>query len=312
MNLSTINFPPYGAINDHFLDTINEHSPWPTSWIPPPGVSKPISEQWSEWKKETLHIIAEVLWPVFVGKSEWHGASAARMEALTRVDLRLCQELHAFLDENVIGTNITNRAMFEIEDPSGGTPGTLIPSYTAFPYRIVEKIPRIMIVSLDAKAAPAAPQLKAIIQRPRPYQTALLLGITDYRWLRATSADSPSMVCGHCYEGALMVGGLMERLLIEGEELTISQWKALQQYAVDMGDRRVFAGVHYPSDNLSSWLMVMRVANHVFVRSEVKAKLWQAISERSRVYRRIREESLTESGAVYIPALEALEKAARD
>ena len=109
-----------------------------------------------------------------------------------------------------------------------------------------------------------------------------------------------------------MVGGLMERLLIEGEELTISQWKALQQYAVDMGDRRVFAGVHYPSDNLSSWLMVMRVANHVFVRSEVKAKLWQAISERSRVYRRIREESLTESGAVYIPALEALEKAARD
>jgi hypothetical protein len=307
---STIQFPPYGTINDHFLDAMNEHSSWPTNWISPPGASVPISKQWSDWKDETLKIISRVLWPLRDPKSGWHGESVRNMEALTRIDLELCRVLHGQLEENVGGTNITNRAMFETEDPSGGIPGTLIPSYTSFPYRIAEKIPRIMSVSLDAKAAPAAPQLKAVIQRPRPYQTALLLGISNYRWLRATSADSPSMVCGHCYEGGLMVGGLMERLLIEGETLNDRQWEALQQYAVDMGDRRVFAGVHYPSDNLSSWLMIMRIARHVFVRSEVKDGLWRAISKQSQVYRAIQEASCTEEGKVYRPALEELEKAA--
>ena len=233
------------------------------------------------------------------------------MERLTRIDLKLCHALHPHLEDIVPGTTITNRSMFETEDPSGGTPGTLIAAYSSFPYRIAEKIPRIMAASLDAKAAPAAPQLKSIIERPRPYQTALLLGISNYLWLRATSADSPSMVCGHCYEGAQMVGGLMERLLAEGEDLNDSQWEALQQYAVDMGDRRVMAGVHYPSDNLSSWLMVMRLANHVFAYQEVKVRLWHAISQQSQVFRAVRQASYTDEGAVYRPVLEEIEKAAK-
>jgi hypothetical protein len=107
-----------------------------------------------------------------------------------------------------------------------------------------------------------------------------------------------------------MVGGLMERLLIDGEAMNDSQWEALQQYAVDMGDRRVFAGVHYPSDNLSSWLMIMRIARHVFVRGEIKERLWRAISQQSQVYRAVQEASCTEEGQVYGPALAELEKAA--
>jgi hypothetical protein len=310
LNDNTILFPPYGSINDHFLDTLDEHSEWPTSWISPQGSCTPISEQWSIWKEETLDIIARVLWPRFDVKTRWKGDSVQNMKSLTCIDLRLCRELHGQLEENAGGSSVTHREMFESEDPSGGQPGGMIPSYTSFPRRISEKISRIMSVSLDAKAAPAAVQLKAVLQRPRPYQTALLLGIKDYRWLRATSADSPSMVCGHCYEGGLMVGGLIERLLDEGEVLEAGQWHALQQYAVDMGDRRVMAGVHYPSDNLSSWLMIMRIANRVFVRQEVKQRLWQAISTQSMVYRAIREISNSAEGEVYGPALNELEKAA--
>jgi hypothetical protein len=226
--------------------------------------------------------------------------------------LKLCQAIHPHLEDMVPGTTQTHRAMFRQEDPSGGTPGLLITSYTSFPFRIAEKIPAIMSASLDAKAAPAAPQLKTVLQRPRPYQMALLLRIDNYRWLRATSADSPSMVCGHCYEGAQMIGGLIERFLIDEEVVSDAQWKALQQYAVDMGDRRVMAGVHYPSDNLSSWLMVMRLAEHVFSCREVKERLWHAISKQSLVFRTIAEASCTDEGSIYRPALDELEKAARE
>ena len=43
------------------------------------------------------------------------------------------------------------------------------------------------------------------------------------------------------------------------DNLTQAQVTALQALAVDMGDRRVFAGVHYPSDNLLSWFVALSV-----------------------------------------------------
>jgi hypothetical protein len=79
----------------------------------------------------------------------------------------------------------------------------------------------------------------------------------------------------------------MERFLLSGTHLTDANWEALEQFAVDIGDRRVLARVHYPSDLLSSWLMVMGMANYVFSTREVKNHLWAAISKRSQMYRRI-------------------------
>jgi membrane-associated phospholipid phosphatase len=46
----------------------------------------------------------------------------------------------------------------------------------------------------------------------------------------------------------------------------------------------VFAGLHYPSDNLASWIIAMRLAGLVFPNPAVKVHLWKAISRQSLVF----------------------------
>src|SRR5689334_7864741 len=100
MSEHKVQFPPYGTINDHFLDALREHSNWPTSWMSPEGDQRPISEQWARWKEKTLDIIADVLWPRFDPICGWQGRSVDTMEALTRIDLGLCRKLHSMLEQN--------------------------------------------------------------------------------------------------------------------------------------------------------------------------------------------------------------------
>lgn len=311
---SKINFPPYGVLNEHFVDVIKEHPLFPNDWASPPGSPLLPGEQWRIWKEQTLDIIAEVLWPRYLSGQGWQGPSTATMLALTEVDLRLMPYFRTILEQPVSATTtVTHRELFENEDAQTKPFGSMHPAYDpTLPFRLLEKIPRVMSWSLGAKAGTAAPQLKKVLQRPRGYQVSLLLGYSDFHVQRAISSDSPSICSGHAYEGTMMTSGVIELFLRDREPLTNDQWTAIQQFAVDIGDRRVMAGVHYPSDNLASWLMVMRIASRVFRLKEVKDLLWQAISQRSYVYRKIQEAAQTPEGEVYRPALRALEKAAHE
>ena len=44
---------------------------------------------------------------------------------------------------------------------------------------------------------------------------------------------------------------------------------SLQQYATDFGDRRVFAGLHYPSDTLITWLICFMLVEYVVKPNEI-------------------------------------------
>ena len=82
----------------------------------------------------------------------------------------------------------------------------------AMEYRLLEKMPGLFIcVSRLEGAGTAAVQMKQFLQRPRGYQVSLLFGNAAFRSLQAVSADTPSMVSGHCYEGGMQVGGLIEQ-----------------------------------------------------------------------------------------------------
>jgi hypothetical protein len=96
------------------------------------------------------------------------------------------------------------------------------------------------------------------------------------------------------------VGAALEQLLNSGQTIT----DAFRQYLVDPGDRRVMAGVHYPFDNIASWLMIFLAIP--YVRNQgAKEEFWQAIGK-SKVYR-----LMAEADGVYRPALEALKAAYR-
>jgi hypothetical protein len=149
-------------------------------------------------------------------------------------------------------------------------------------------------------------QIKKVFQRPRAFQSAFLLGQPPLRPLRAISAGSPSLCAGHSLQAVLGFGAVIEFILFRGIKLAPQSWSALRQMAVDIGDRRVFAAVHYPGDNLASWIIAMRLANYVFRTSAVKIHLWYAISRQSIIYGLLRGHS------AYAQALEALQEAASD
>jgi hypothetical protein len=72
----------------------------------------------------------------------------------------------------------------------------------------------------------------------------------------------------------------------------------------------VFAGVHFPSDNLSSWFTALKLVPRVFdaqAAPDIKAFLWEAINSRSIVYRAIKEHVRSNNDSPYRAAVTALE-----
>ena len=97
----------------------------------------------------------------------------------------------------------------------------------------------------------------------------------------------------------------MEEIIVKKFPFPAASWEAIEQYATDIGDRRVMAGLHYPSDNLCSWLITLRMANHVFRDPGVKSHLWSAI-QRGYVYRLVRAEVTRNPRSPYAPAMAEL------
>ena len=146
-------------------------------------------------------------------------------------------------------------------------------------------------------------QFKRALQRPRPYQMALVMGKPGgHIYEEAFTAASPSMSSGHCLQGLIGVGGIFEFFIEKGTPIIGEHADALRQYGVDIGDRRVMAGVHYPSDNLCSWIIALRMAEHVYREADaVKKELALAIQQ-SQIFQLIAGSGVE----VYKPALEML------
>ena len=129
--------------------------------------------------------------------------------------------------------------------------------------------------------------IKALLQRPRPHQAALMTGYPHFINEVTQTGLTPSACSGHCVQGVLGIGGVYEYFVQSGVELDDKNQESLRQYAVDIGDRRVMAGIHYPSDNLSSWILFMNLADRVYRNPKVKPWIWDAIRHRSFVYQTI-------------------------
>lgn len=96
--------------------------------------------------------------------------------------------------------------------------------------------------------------LKERLNRPRPHQAAYWLGPTLIPSLPnlqgGRSAWSSAAISGHTFQGLM---ACLAAFLDQGSKMNGKAVILLQRYAADIADRRVFAGVHYPSDNVMSW-----------------------------------------------------------
>jgi len=330
LELPSLQFPPYGIMNNDYLKNLGSKNVLgsPAEPTVPPDFEAPHCEGsqrercWTELRDQTITDIADVLWPVWdPDDGSWKGAAVDKMLDLTRADLKILLSLRVgsgplafnnIPDSPLRALNCRPHSAFFLEEDQG----KIFASYSFYDRTLDPKFSPMFsdafFAGLSTKCSSTQLQFKRRFQRPRPFQMAFLMNETDFNLEEAISSMTPSMVSGHSLQGLIGVGAVMEQIIQTGipfKSDAKEAWESLEQYAVDIGDRRVFAGIHYPSDNLSSWIVLMRFATFIYRSRAVKKKLWHAIKERSMVYQLIR--TAQDKGAnVYSSSLELLEQAA--
>jgi hypothetical protein len=203
------------------------------------------------------------------------------MDALTQADLELTAKLAPLLVQGVTGTTTTHERLFLAEDPRPPNLAGFLHYAPQAPNRLTKEFDSWLLAGGGTLARPVSLNLKRRMQRPRPYQTALQFKTTPplpYR--AASSATSPSMVSGHCIQGSMALANVVVSFESQFGKLDPTLLGLVQRYFIDSGDRRVFAGVHYPTDNLSSWFVALRLCPRVYGTAEaVRARevLWGGI-----------------------------------
>jgi hypothetical protein len=299
--------PPWGQMDDTLFAEILP--PIPLDWRLRDG-TQPSCDDWWEWLLAIVQDIGFLIWPAYA-PGAWTDATVGRM---LDADFTLLAALrwNIGLPINSVSPTIVQHGDLFTEEDDGKTAfGTGYERYDpTLPKQVVDCLPTVMTAGIVDKVGSLDLQLKLFFQRPRAYQVALLQSRKGFSYQSANTANSPSLVSGHCLQSSL-AGCTAFAAFAVSSNLNATSIKVLQQFTVDIGDRRVFAGVHYPSDNLSSWFTALKLVPRVFdaqVAPDIKAFLWEAINSRSIVYNAIKEHARSNAVSPYKPAVEALEK----
>jgi hypothetical protein len=302
-----MNYPPYGFM--------------PEEWHAEKDLSKPdrftnadgtpaTEPQWIAWHDAMADDLAAFLWPRFVG-GVWLGAAQGSMDALTGADLELMGPMFDTLAQVIAGTSLKHEQMFLAEDPRPPNVGGMLIYAPNAPNELVQHFDKLVMDGVARIGFPATINLKRRMQRPRAYQVALLVAPgRPFRYRAASSATSPAMVSGHCLQASMALVNVVAEHEAEQGPLPAAVVSRLQQYFIDAGDRRVFAGVHYPSDNISSWYAGLRLCCHVFdteaKRARARQVLWDAISQKSTVYLALKQAVLNDAASPFAVPLQRL------
>jgi PAP2 superfamily len=285
-------FPPYG----HLMLRDKNENPFPNG-APPDWHGPP---DWANWMTQMINLLSTTLWPTYdIENGTWTGAAAAQMRPLTETDLTVIKVLRPLFDTKAaVAAGNDHYALFIYEDNDpitvdfdwGRTTVARGPDKTLRLYlethakaADIVRFANGYLPAAGRKMGTVHKELKWALQRPRPYQIALMLGDRGFRHTLAKSSLTPSMVSGHSYEAPMagVAAFYNSRTLDRGPGFET----ALQRHTVDVGDRRVLAGIHYPSDNVASWITALLVTPNVSPDLEGAKWLWQAITQQSMVYK---------------------------
>jgi hypothetical protein len=308
----TFQFPPYGQLSRFYLDMVVPGSLAPISWrpqLPPPERES----TYLQWRRETVELINQVLWPAWDdASSSWRNGDHEKMLALTLADFQLYSKIEASRvfyrtpNSPVRAASIpSHHDYFEDEDTAQFGERYYFYDTTLPSDQLALVIPALK-QTLENKAGSVSIQIKKLLQRPRAYQVAKLLG-HKHKYEYAASSMTPSMSSGHCFEGCLIAAGIFEAWLSRSYNPTSDQLQALAQFGVDVGDRRVFAGIHYPSDNLASWVMDLRLINEVCPDRRIGRFLAAAITRQSYVFQLLKDSAIP----VHMDAVHLVESLAK-
>jgi hypothetical protein len=305
-----VELPPWGEIDDALWADIMP--PIPLDWRVRDG-TEPTKQDWCNWLKDIAKDIGKLIWPIYA-PGAW---TPATVGPILDADFELLARLRHYIGfpiDSVNPTTVQHRDFFDEEDSRSIAFGTGYERYDpTLPSQVIQCLPTVLTTGIVDKVGSLDLQLKLIFQRPRAYQVAFLQGRQGFTYQSAATANTPSLVSAHCLQASL-AGCTAFATLARSSNFSATSLKVLQQFTVDVGDRRVFAGVHYPSDNLSSWFTALNLIPRVFeaqVAPEIKAFLWEAINSRSIVFDAIKKHIAAHPGASpYEKAVDAIKSVA--
>jgi len=295
-------FPPWGYMDENLLADIDPLIP--LDWELENG-EDPTYAQWMAWVDDLVTHIRTLIWP----------QTDIILPGLLNADFDLLHALHPSMGlpiNSALPTTVQHYDFFAQEDDPNIAFGKGYEAYDdTLPKHVMDNFTTVLTAGIADKVGSLDLQLKNRIQRPRAYQVALIQGRNHFRYRSAATANTPSMVSGHCLQGS--IAGCTA-FATWGASMSSNSVEKLQQFTVDIGDRRVFAGVHYPSDNLSSWYTALKLIPHVFTKPTdawVTAFLWKAIDSRSIVFDAIKKHLAANPGSSpYEKAVDAIRKLA--
>lgn len=303
-------WPPYGVFSGFYRTLGEGEDKVMLDWRPQEPPAERLAS-FKTWRQSEIDLIADHLWPVFNRKTRaWDGKAADTAAAVSALEIAIMvdrfQKPGAFtLDETpqtplAIPDMPTHRRQYELEDNRGADP--IPPAGNIGDYdSTLTALERDRAVDVTAHAFRGTYGIgakisgmfwvKTQLSRPRPYQAAMLVGRDDLVVELGHTAFHSAMMSGHALQGVLLACSVYEDWLDQYQSPSPDRLASLAQYAVDWGDRRVFAGVHYPTDNISSWGLALSLIPHVFRHHDVLLDFARvAITEKSHVYKVIRED----------------------
>lgn len=311
--MAEVRFPPYGAFAAVYENSVDASALAPPAWSP----QLPLAEReatWTRWRDETVEIITKTLWPKWnPADQDWLNGDASHMLALTLADFDLFGQINSLglletmPQTSVSAASIPSHRQYFLDEDTGKLGDRYYFYDHTLPASQLEMLPGDLRAGLKEKAGSVSIQFKQLIQRPRAYQVAKILGRAHKFELAATSMTS-SMTSGHCFQGCFLAASIYEAWLNRGFAPTDQQVEALEHFGVDIGDRRTFAGVHYPSDNMSSWILSLRLGKEVFNDRRVWKFLAEGIQKRSKVYDLV----ASSNSSPYAGALSEIDKLAAE
>ncbi len=296
---TSLRLPPWGRMEAK-LEALREGAVVPIDWNPPDG-SPVTMRKWNRFLGDLTHGIDSMLWPVYQTESaSWSSPEVAR---LFDADFKLLKAIQPNLGlpiSALFPTKVVHSVLFKEEDDRNIAFGSGYERYdpTLDPV-VANGLTTVLIAGMADKVGSLDLQLKQIFQRPRPYQVAFLQGRNDFGYQWARTGNTPSLVSGHCLQASLAG---CTAYAAYAKRLEPHSVEVLKQFTVDIGDRRVFAGVHYPSDNLASWYVALTLVPFVFDKAHSAAArdfLWSAISTKSAVFAAIRAQAAADAQSPY-------------
>jgi hypothetical protein len=289
-------YPPYGRMIMEWEQDIGGDGSPPSDWT--------TDEDWTVWRESMSTLLGHVLWPRY-HNYKWVGPAEGLMDELTRADFELFKNLRPVINTaaHLAQGSVPQLQLFVLEDEESVLdekgnvivargPAASLRRYLnqTLPDHDADAFAGAFVDGVHAKAGNVDLEIKRDMQRPRAYQMSVIIGEHWFTYHRAKSALTPSMISGHCVETLMGGAAAFYRATSLGADFPEAAWNALGQFAVDVGDRRVMAGVHYPSDNISSWLTGLLLCPKVCEDRRPIGWLWENIQTRSIVYKWIKKD----------------------